>query len=49
MKKANQWQKPQVEVVKRKKTKKSVGASRNGDSRFGLGPLAPPPYLPDFI
>jgi hypothetical protein len=49
MKKAKQWAKPQVDVMKRKKTKKVAGAS--GDTRFGLGPLAPPSpiYNPDYV
>ncbi len=51
MKKAKQWSKPEVDTMKRKKTKKAVDASRSGDTRCGLGPLAPPapPYIPDFV
>jgi len=42
MKRSKQWQKPQVEIVKLKKTKKSASASQSSDVRFGLGPLSPP-------
>jgi hypothetical protein len=49
MKKAKQWAKPEVDTMKRKKTKKAADAS--ADRRYGLGPLAPPapPYIPDFV
>jgi len=50
MKKDKQWEKPQASVIKRKTTKKT-GSSRSRDTRFGLGPLAPPvpPYRTDFV
>lgn len=51
MKKANKWEKPQADVMKRKSAKKAAGSSKSRDARFGLGPLAPPShdYLTDFV
>ncbi len=51
MKRDKQWEKPQADVLKRKKGQKVIGTSRNGDKRFGLGPLSPPAplYNPDCV
>lgn len=51
MKKNKQWEKPHVEVIESKKTKKAAGSSRNSKlyDCLGIGPFPapPPPMRPD--
>jgi hypothetical protein len=53
MKKSKQWQKPEVEVMKERKTKKYVESSRSIEVRYNLGigpiPTPTPAAMPDIV
>lgn len=56
MKKDNQWQKPDLSVMKQRNAKKVIGSSSKGNVRYstGIGPTPPaptpvPPALQDLV
>jgi len=50
MKKIKQWQKPEADVMKPRKIKKSVGSSKKVEVRYslGIGPV-PAPYMSELV
>jgi len=51
MKKIKQWQKPEADVMKSGKTKKSIGSSRKVEVRYslGIGPVPTPSTMAEFV
>ncbi|MFZ1981697.1 MAG: hypothetical protein WAU61_10355 [Smithella sp.] len=49
MKKSKQWQKPEADVMKPRKTKKTVGSSRKVEVRYSLGIGPVPPAMQELV